>query len=126
MNEATEIMQTLFALQTLEFDQPVQPNTEERIAELRRKIPAPILGHYDRLGARGKKGLAVVRHQTCTGCHMRLPLGVFLNLLHGRDVYLCDNCQRYLFAQEEVVGEFDLQVEKSAARQARRQLAHAA
>src|SRR5688572_29324514 len=29
-------------------------------SELRQTIPAPILGHYDRLRARGKKGVAMV------------------------------------------------------------------
>jgi len=28
-----------------------------------------------RLMARGKKGLAAVRNQVCTGCHMRVPVG---------------------------------------------------
>lgn len=98
-----EIMQNLFELQSLEFDATIQPGTEERIAELRARIPQPILSHYDRLGDRGKKGVALLRHQTCTGCHMRVPLGVVLELKRGEDVRLCDNCQRYLFIPAELV-----------------------
>lgn len=92
-----EIMKNLFELQTLEFDETIRPETEERIAELRAKIPAPILAHYDRLGDQGKKGLAVLRNQTCSGCHMRVPLSVVMDLKHAQDVCLCDNCRRYLY-----------------------------
>jgi len=90
-------MKTLFELQTLEFDETVRAKTEPRLAALRAKIPAPILAHYDRLGNQGKKGLAVVRHQTCSGCHMRLPLAVMMELRHAEDVCLCENCRRYLY-----------------------------
>ncbi len=126
MNEnKNEIMRKLFELQTLEFDAPLQPDTEERIAELRMTIPLPILGHYERMVARGKKGVAVVAHQTCTGCHMRVPLAVVLELSHGEDVRLCDNCQRYLYLREDVAASFALSSEKTSARNNRKQLAHA-
>ena len=96
-----ELMKNLFELQSLEFEDVVRPHTEERIAELRTKIPAPILGHYDRLCDQGKKGVAVMRNQTCSGCHMRVPLGVVLDLKRGDDVRLCDHCRRYLYLREE-------------------------
>ena len=67
------------------------------MAELRAKIPSQILAHYDRLVARGKKGLAAVRGQVCSGCHMQVPLGVVMTLKHGDDIQLCESCGRYLF-----------------------------
>jgi predicted nucleic acid-binding Zn-ribbon protein len=100
-----EIMQNLFELQTLEFDQTVRPHNEQRIAELRAKIPGPVLAHYDRLGDKGKKGVSVIRNQTCTGCHMRLPLAVVLEVRHAQDVCLCDNCRRYLYLPEPAITE---------------------
>jgi hypothetical protein len=96
-----EIMKNLFELQSLEFEVKIHPDNEERIAELRAKIPAPILAHYDRLADQGKKGVAVLRNQTCSGCHMRVPLGVVLDLKHCNDVCLCDHCRRYLYLREE-------------------------
>jgi hypothetical protein len=33
----------------------------------------------------------------CTGCHMRLPIGVVTTLMHGLDIQLCDTCGRYLY-----------------------------
>jgi hypothetical protein len=96
-----EIMKYLFELQTLEFATTIHPDTADRIAELRAKVPAPILAHYDRLGDQGKKGVAVLRNQTCTGCHIRVTTAVLLELKHAQDVCLCDNCRRYLYLPEE-------------------------
>ena len=95
-----ELMQNLLKLQTLEFNE-TETNHAAQIAELRGKIPTQILGHYDRLVARGKKGIAAVRNQVCTGCHMRQPLGLIMTLKHGTDIQLCDSCGRYLYLPEE-------------------------
>ena len=67
------VLQDLLKLQALEFGETADKKTEAQAAELRGKIPQPIIGHYDRLRVRGKKGVAVVRNQVCTGCHMHVP-----------------------------------------------------
>jgi predicted nucleic acid-binding Zn-ribbon protein len=90
-------IQSLLRLQSIEFGD--EKGTEKQIAELRGVIPEPILGHYDRLRARDKKGVAVVRNQVCTGCHMRLPIGVITTLMQDRDIQLCDSCGRYLYLE---------------------------
>lgn len=100
METTNVLMKNLYELQTLEFEEAVQPNSEERIAALRVEIPAPILAHYDRLGDRGKKGIALLQHQTCSGCHVSVPLGVVLELKRGDDIRCCENCGRYLYLQE--------------------------
>ncbi len=130
MNELTRI---LIELQSLEFEETIQPNFEERIAALRAKIPKPILSHYDRLGDQGKKGVAPLRNQTCTGCHMRVPVAVVFTLKHGEDICLCDNCGRYLHLPEpaaEVAVEAPVEDggkarKKTTAKNSRKQLAHA-
>ena len=96
----TEILKSLVKLQDLELSKAQDEDSEKLKAELRRKIPAPILVHYDRLMARGKKGITAVRHQTCSGCHMRLPIGVVSTLMHATDIQLCDSCGRYLYLPE--------------------------
>lgn len=100
------IMEKLMALQSLELR--IGRGKKERDAEitaLREAIPPPILGHFDRLLARGKEGVAVVRHGTCTACHIRVAIGVLAALAHGDDVQLCGNCGRYLYqpADEQIV-----------------------
>ena len=121
-----QMMQTLFELQSLEFDETIQPNIEERIAELRGKIPKPILSHYDRLGDKGKKGVALLRRQTCTGCHMRVPLAVVMDLRHDDEIRLCDNCQRYLCLVEDTAEDnVEPATGKTVVKKIRKQLAHA-
>ena len=97
------ILEKMLKLQTLEFGEAPADN-EAQIAELRSQIPQPFLGHYDRLRARDKKGVSVVRNQVCTGCHMRLPIGTITLLMRGGDIQLCDSCGRYLILAEEVEG----------------------
>jgi len=92
-------IQNLLKLQSIEFGE--EKGSEKQIADLRGVIPEPILGHYDRLRARDKKGVAIVRNQVCTGCHMRLPIGVITILMQDRDIQLCDSCGRYLYLEPQ-------------------------
>jgi len=97
MNESNELLQNLIELQSLEFGETEDKNAETVMQGLRAKIPPQILGHYDRLVAKGKKGVAAVRSQVCTGCHMQVPIGAIMTLKHGEDVQLCESCGRYLY-----------------------------
>jgi predicted nucleic acid-binding Zn-ribbon protein len=96
------LLESLLKLQSLEFDEAgfdgaSEKEIDKKIASLRLQIPLPILNHYDRLGARGKKGVAAVRHQTCTGCHVQVTKAVVISLMRGEDVQVCENCGRYLY-----------------------------
>ena len=95
-----DLLPNLLKLQALDFADSPEKDAEVQKQELRSRIPQPILGHYDRLVARGKKGVAMVRNQVCTGCHMRLPIGTINTLLQGHDIQLCDTCGRYLVLAE--------------------------
>jgi len=95
------LMQNLVELQNLEFGRDPSKRPTPKMKELRSRIPENILGHYDRLMARGKKGVAPVRNQSCAGCHVRVPLAVIMTLRHADDIQLCDNCGRYLYLPEE-------------------------
>jgi predicted nucleic acid-binding Zn-ribbon protein len=99
------LLQNLLKLQALEFAEAAGPDDETQITGLRARIPHPILGHYDRLRVRGKKALAAVRNQACTGCHMRQPLGKITVLMRDEDIQLCDSCGRYLYLPEESPSE---------------------
>jgi hypothetical protein len=100
-----ELLQNLVKLQSLEFAGVKDKNVEASLAELRGKIPPQILGHYDRLVAHGKKGLAAVRGQVCSGCHMQVPLGVVMTLKRGDDIQICESCGRYLYLPPTVETE---------------------
>ncbi|MGB7745881.1 MAG: C4-type zinc ribbon domain-containing protein [Verrucomicrobiia bacterium] len=102
MNES---LQNLLKLQTLEFDVIVEPEMEKLVNELRARIAPPILAHYDRLLAQGKKGLAAVRNQVCTGCHIRVPRAFVQALMHQDDIQICENCGCYLYLPEQTEPE---------------------
>jgi predicted nucleic acid-binding Zn-ribbon protein len=96
-----EIIKILLQLQTLECDGNAIPSQEKHAAELRAKVPPPVLAHYDRLVARGKKGVALIRNQSsCSACHISVPRNVVLTLMHNADVQLCESCGRYLYLPE--------------------------
>jgi predicted nucleic acid-binding Zn-ribbon protein len=105
LNPLKELFLNLLKLQELEFGNMGDESLAAEISALRRKIPTPILDHYDRLTARGKKGVAIVRHQVCTGCHMRIPIGAILTLMHAEDIQTCGNCGRYLVLSPEAGNE---------------------
>ena len=128
------VLQNLLKLQALEFGEAATKSVEAQAAELRGNIPQPILGHYDRLRVRGKKGVAVVRNQVCTGCHMHVPIGQITVLMRGEDIQLCESCGRYLYlpapGEEELPkpSEVPKPVAKAAAKpkpRKRKALAHA-
>ena len=96
-------MRSVLELQTLEFGETKAAGYAAVIAELRGRIPLPILERYDRMRARGKKGVAAVRNQVCGSCHMQVSLGVIMALRRGQAVQLCENCGRYLYLAEETV-----------------------
>jgi predicted nucleic acid-binding Zn-ribbon protein len=97
------IIQNLLAIQTMV--RPGKKATAEQkaaIAELRAKVPAPILAHYDRLLASGRRGVALVHHGVCGGCHMKVPIGTAAAMAKPEDLFLCENCGCYLtLAPEE-------------------------
>ncbi len=108
-----ELLQNLLKLQALEFNETTEKDPAARIEELRKVIPQPILGHFDRLVARGKKGVSIVRNQVCTGCHMRLPIGTVNTLMQGGDIQLCDSCGRYLYLPDAAEAQFVEKIEAS-------------
>jgi predicted nucleic acid-binding Zn-ribbon protein len=105
------ILQNLLKLQALDFGETNVKNAETQATELRGVIPQPIISHYDRLRVRGKKGVAVVRNQVCTGCHMHVPIGQITMLMRGEDVQLCESCGRYLYLPDPAEAEFVNKVE---------------
>jgi predicted nucleic acid-binding Zn-ribbon protein len=71
---------------------------EDAINSVRVKLPAPILGHFDRQKSRGKLGIAPVRGGVCGACHLKMPLGHVAELRHKQDdLALCDNCGTYIY-----------------------------
>ena len=105
------VLQDLLKLQALDFGETADKHKEAHATELRGRIPQPFIGHYDRLRVRGKKGVAVVRNQVCTGCHMHIPIGQITVLMRGEDIQLCESCGRYLYLPDPAEAAILSQVE---------------
>ncbi|MCX6887130.1 MAG: C4-type zinc ribbon domain-containing protein [Verrucomicrobiota bacterium] len=91
-----ELLNNLLKLQAIQFQEPPGKPAMAEVEALRVLVPSQVLAHYDRLVSRGKKGVALVKNQVCTGCHMRLPIGTINTLMQGTDLRLCEMCGRYL------------------------------
>ncbi len=100
-------VENLYALQQLQLQTvPATPAREAEIGKLREGIPLQILAHFDRLIAQGRKGVALVRNGVCRECHIRVPSGTAASLVQPKDLYLCENCGRYLLLPlEEITPE---------------------
>jgi hypothetical protein len=93
-----QIMENLLKLQTFQLQSTsLSLENKSEILKLREKIPGPILGRFDRLVARGKKGVAIVHNGACGECHLRLPSGTAADLRFTHELHVCDNCGRYLY-----------------------------
>jgi hypothetical protein len=98
------VIELLFKLQGLEMGPAADsPENAAEILRLRGEIPAPIMGHYERLRARDKKGVAIVRNGVCCECHMRMASGSHATLIRGEDIGVCGSCGRYLVCREEAI-----------------------
>jgi hypothetical protein len=96
-----QMLDNLLRLQNLELGIERVPAGGLGPEELRKKIPAQVLLHYDRLRARGKKGIAFVRHGVCGQCHMQVAVGLYALLRRLDNLYRCENCGSYLYVVEE-------------------------
>ena len=96
------VMEVLVELQKIEWGPDAESAAAMAAAEkLRTQVPAQILAHYDRLRARGKHGLALVRNHVCAECHVSVPIGTVLTVMTGQDIQLCGNCGRYLYVEAD-------------------------
>ena len=119
-----ELLKNLVKLQELELAETKDAKQKALIEELRGKIPPQILGHYDRLMVRDKKGIVAVRNRVCSACHMGVPVGTVATIMHGTDIQLCGSCGRYLYLPEGEGTEVLTQaVEAKAAAKPRRKKA---
>ncbi len=90
-------IETMFVLQ-----RRILSGSTTGIDKLRSQVPAPVLDHFDRMTAQGRKGVAQVNHGVCGACHLRLPVATVMPGAEHEDLEICENCGAYLiFPTEE-------------------------
>ena len=93
-----QILDCLAELQNLELSGARRSAGSD---EVRKKVPVQVLEMYDRLRARGKKGVADVRRGVCAQCHMQVAVGLLALLRREDNLHRCENCGAYLRLNEE-------------------------
>lgn len=78
---------------------------KKRLATLAKKretacavVPAPVLGRYEFIRARITNPVIVpVVDGVCSGCNIRIPPQIFIDLQKGEQIISCPNCQRLTY-----------------------------
>lgn len=91
------VLSSLYELQRIEI---LSANSSSSPELLRRQIPADLLDVYERFRVRGRKAIALVRNGVCGECHLRIPMGILVDLMHG-ELQRCGNCGRFLYLPED-------------------------
>ncbi len=71
------------------------------IVGFKQNLPFDMVSSFERILS--KHGLAVcpMINSKCTGCSMKLPIGIANNVLSDKNCISCPNCGRYLFPDDE-------------------------
>ena len=67
-------------------------------AEVSSKIKRQLFAKYETI-RKARNNLAIVRieNETCTGCYMKVPPQLYVEVKKDRAVHQCPNCQRFLY-----------------------------
>ena len=71
-----------------------------RQEELRAHVPTAILGHFDRMLAQKKTGIAPLRNGVCGGCHIRIPRAHIAGIRGSHELDVCDQCSTFIYSEE--------------------------
>lgn len=96
------VLSKLLEAQPKLLQHPGSATNNALVNELRATVPAPVLAHFLRLVAQGRRGVAVVNNGVCSQCHIRLPSSVAAALVKSEDLHLCEQCGSFLVLPEPV------------------------
>ncbi|MBI5826296.1 MAG: hypothetical protein HZB22_00980 [Deltaproteobacteria bacterium] len=91
----------------LESRRPVWKQSVDEKARLRDSIKAglrpDVFRKYENIRAkRGGVGLALIKDETCQGCHINIPPQVYIELRKGsEEIYTCPHCHRILYVENQ-------------------------
>lgn len=74
---------------------------EQKRDELGAKVPARVLGLYNRImNSKVSRAVVNLRNGSCGGCFAHIPLQKVADIRIGQQVYTCDHCGRILYYDE--------------------------
>jgi predicted nucleic acid-binding Zn-ribbon protein len=81
---------------------------------LRAEVPTAILGHFDRMLAQGRSGVAPLRDGICGGCHIRIPRAHIAGMRASHELDVCDQCGTFIYSEEMLVAATEGQLATAA------------
>lgn len=74
----------------------------ERRVELCGRVPRDLLERYERVGARRRPVVVLVKRELCEGCRVDIPAQDYIEILRGERIVACGRCQRILVHAEKL------------------------
>ena len=81
---------------------PEHRELDDRIAQLRRRLPGAILSKFDQLAREYANTVVPVVDATCQGCRQPLSNRLSRSLHQGSQPFQCEHCGRFLVMPEQV------------------------
>lgn len=70
----------------------------ERVAALKRVLPTALVSHHERMVRAGRESVAALSGtSSCSGCHMKLPVGLLADLSKPGRISVCPHCGSIVF-----------------------------
>ncbi len=93
--QMTDLQQKARAL-----DARLQELSDER-AEIASRVDEDVLYRFERLfKSKGDAAIVALRHEVCTGCHMKITPQTAHRVKSGREIVSCEQCGRILFWED--------------------------
>ena len=80
-----------------DLEESASARITSNISEMKKNLPPEIVSELDLLSSRYELFVAPMIHDTCTGCFMKLPVGVANNVRHPSQCINCPSCRRFLY-----------------------------
>jgi len=70
-------------------------------AEIASRVDEDVLNRFERLfKSKGDAAIVALRHEVCTGCHMKITPQTAHRVKSGREIVSCEQCGRILFWED--------------------------
>jgi predicted nucleic acid-binding Zn-ribbon protein len=71
---------------------------EERVVEVKGRLPTALVTHHERMAKAGRESVAALSgSSSCGGCHMKLPVGMLADLNKPGRISVCPYCGSFVF-----------------------------
>jgi mannitol/fructose-specific phosphotransferase system IIA component (Ntr-type) len=77
------------------------------IAEMKKSLPSEVQHELSRISPKYELFVVPMLNDCCTGCFIKLPVGIANNIKNPNECVFCPNCHRYLYHDEKPIARPD-------------------